>query len=230
MGRLSALRERIVACEKCPRLVGYRERVAKEKKRAFADWTYWGRPVPGFGDRDAQLVIVGLAPAAHGGNRTGRVFTGDPSAAFLMRGLYEAGFANQPTSKAIDDGLQLVNAYITAAVRCAPPGNRPAAEEVRNCAPYLSEEMEILRPRAVLALGRLAFDAALRYLAERHGVSKNDVNFRHGTVHEFRPGIPALAVSYHPSPRNTNTGRMTRESFQSVLDGVAWRLGCSGKS
>ncbi len=205
-------------------MVEYRERISREKRRAFLEWTYWGLPVPGFGDDGAQLVIIGLAPAAHGGNRTGRVFTGDPSAAFLMRGLYEAGLANQPSSERADDGLQLYNAYITAAVKCAPPGNKPSAAEIRNCAPYLHEELEILKPMAILTLGRLAFNAAKRYMIERHGVVPGDIGFRHGAVYEYGPGTPALFVSYHPSPRNTQTGLMSRESFQAVLDKVARRL------
>ncbi len=205
-------------------MVAYRERVAREKRKAYQSWSYWGRPVPGFGDPLAQLVIVGLAPAAHGGNRTGRVFTGDPSAAFLMTGLYSAGFANQPTSESIDDGLELDGAYITAAVRCAPPGNRPSAKEISNCVPYLFAELDSVKPEAILALGRLAFDATMRYLSERHDVSRKEASFRHGAAYEFGPGSPALYVSYHPSPRNTNTGLMTRESFQSVIDQVAARL------
>lgn len=221
MDQLSSLRRRIIACRTCPRLAEYRERVAREKRRAFLDWTYWGRPVPGFGDPRAQLVIIGLAPAAHGGNRTGRVFTGDPSAAFLMRGLFEAGIANQPSSETKDDGLRLFDAYITAAVRCAPPGNKPSAVEIHRCAPYLHEEMDILEPMAILTLGRLAFDAAKRYMTERHGVPPTDIDFRHGVVYEYGPEVPALFVSYHPSPRNTQTGLMSRESFQGVLDRVA---------
>lgn len=221
MDRLASLSGRITTCRACPRLVEYRQRTARQKRRAFTDWTYWGRPVPGFGDSQAQLAIIGLAPAAHGGNRTGRVFTGDPSAAFLMRGLYEAGFANQPKSESIDDGLRMINAYVTAAVRCAPPGNKPSTEEVRRCAPYLNEELDIIKPRAILTLGRLGFDAAKRYLVERYGVSPRGIGFRHGLVYECGAEIPALFVSYHPSPRNTQTGLMSRESFQDVVDRVA---------
>ncbi|MFQ5837907.1 MAG: uracil-DNA glycosylase [Thermoplasmata archaeon] len=214
---LPRLRESIIACRKCPRLVEHRESVSREKRKAFIDWTYWGRPVPGFGDPGAQLVIIGLAPAAHGGNRTGRVFTGDPSASFLMRGLHEAGFANQPTSESRDDGLRLLNAYMTAAVRCAPPGNRPTSEEVRNCAPYLWRELDILHPKSLLVLGRLAFDAAMAYLGDRYGVRKKAATFRHGAVYRFSEEAPVLFVSYHPSPRNTQTGLLKRESFQDLL-------------
>lgn len=220
MGGLQELRETIVSCRKCPRLVEYRERVAHEKRRAYQDWTYWGRPVPGFGDPRARLVIVGLAPAAHGGNRTGRVFTGDPSASFLMRALHAADFANQPSSESEDDGLRLKDAYITAAVRCAPPGNRPSANEIHRCAPFLTREMELIGPRAVLALGQLAFDASVRYLVTHYDIEKANVVFRHAAHYDFGSAIPQLFVAYHPSPRNTRTGLMSRDSFQAVVDRV----------
>ncbi|MFQ5920230.1 MAG: uracil-DNA glycosylase, partial [Thermoplasmata archaeon] len=187
---LIGLRERVVTCTRCPRLVAFRQEVSEKKRRAYEDWTYWGRPVPGFGDPEADLVIVGLAPAAHGGNRTGRIFTGDPSAAFLMRGLHEAGFANQPTSESREDGLRLHNAYMTAAVRCVPPDNRPVAEEISNCSSYLEEELDILRPRAILALGHLAFNASTRFLSHRFGVRGGKPRFRHGGVYEFKSDMP----------------------------------------
>lgn len=217
---LAELRERVVRCRRCPRLVAYREHVAQEKRAAYRDDTYWGRPVPGFGDPSARLAIIGLAPAAHGGNRTGRVFTGDPSAAFLMRALHAAGFANQPRSEHRGDGLRLRDTYITAAVRCAPPGNRPSAEETRNCAPYLWEELDRLQPRALLALGHFAFQAAARYLERRFGVQRRALRFRHGALFEFGSEMPVLFASYHPSPRNTNTGRLTEASFRQVLTRV----------
>src|SRR5271163_4204850 len=156
---LRILADEVISCRKCPRLVEYRERIAQEKRRAFREWTYWGKPIPGFGDPRARLLILGLAPAAHGGNRTGRVFTGDRSAVFLFKALYEAGFANQPTSVRRDDGLKLKQAYIGAAVRCAPPENKPLPSEIENCRDYLERELEILRPKAMLALGKIAWDA-----------------------------------------------------------------------
>ncbi|MSQ11630.1 MAG: uracil-DNA glycosylase [Dehalococcoidia bacterium] len=160
---LETLNSQIVACRRCPRLVAYRQRVARTRKPQYQHWEYWGRPLPGFGDPAARLLIVGLAPAGHGGNRTGRVFTGDPSAAFLMRALHEAGFANQPTSEHREDGLRLRDAYIAAAVRCAPPENRPTSKEERNCLPYLVQELTLLpNVRVVLALGGIAFSASLR--------------------------------------------------------------------
>src|ERR1051325_3097762 len=159
---LYVLNEQIVACRKCARLVKYREEVARVKRRAFRDWAYWGKAVPGFGDPRAQLLILGLAPAAHGANRTGRVFTGDRSGDFLCSALHKAGFANQGTSRHRDDGLRLKNAYIAAVVRCAPPANKPELQEILNCRPYLGRELGILRPRVVLALGKIAWDAYLR--------------------------------------------------------------------
>src|SRR5215472_12293365 len=161
---LRVLSQEIIACRKCPRLVEYRERVAREKRRAYREWTYWGKPVPGFGDPEAQLLILGLAPGAHGSNRTGRMFTGDRSGAFLYKALYDAGFANQPTWQRPDDGLALHNAYVTAAVRCAPPDNKPLPSEILNCRPYLERESEIFHPKVVLALGKIAWDVYLSIL------------------------------------------------------------------
>ena len=165
--RLARVEQTVIACRKCPRLVQYREEVARTKRRAFREWTYWGRPVPGFGDARAKLLIVGLAPAAHGANRTGRMFTGDRSGDFLYAQLYAAGFANQPTSVRAGDGLELRDAFISGAARCAPPDNRPLPEELSNCAGYLEEEIAILQPRAVLALGAIAFHAYLRLLVRQ---------------------------------------------------------------
>ena len=216
--RLAHLREIVVACHKCPRLVQYREEVARTRRRAFRDWTYWGRPVPGFGDLHAKLLIVGLAPAAHGGNRTGRAFTGDRSGDFLYARLYEAGYANQPTSVDANDGLGLRGAYISAAARCAPPDNRPLPEELRNCAGYLEEEFAILRPRAVLALGAIAFHAYLRLLLKQNRIpSAAMYAFSHGAEFKLPGDLPRLFASYHPSQQNTQTGRLTAEMFDAVL-------------
>jgi len=216
--RLAHLREIVVACHKCPRLVQYREEVARTRRRAFRDWTYWGRPVPGFGDPHAKLLIVGLAPAAHGGNRTGRAFTGDRSGDFLYARLYEAGYANQPTSVDANDGLGLRGAYISAAARCAPPDNRPLPEELRNCAGYLEEEFAILRPRAVLALGAIAFHAYLRLLLKQNRIpSAAMYAFSHGAEFKLPGDLPRLFASYHPSQQNTQTGRLTAEMFDAVL-------------
>jgi uracil-DNA glycosylase family 4 len=219
--RLARLRETVIACRKCPRLVQYREEVARTRRRAFRDWTYWGKPVPGFGDPHARLLIVGLAPAAHGGNRTGRAFTGDRSGDFLYARLYEAGFANQPTSVDVNDGLELRDAYISAAARCAPPDNRPLPEELRNCAGYLEEEFAILRPRAVLALGAIAFHTFLRLLMKQKLLASHRTYvFSHGAEFKLPGDLPFLFASYHPSQQNTQTGRLTLEMFDSVLQRI----------
>jgi uracil-DNA glycosylase family 4 len=215
---LRQLNETIIACRRCPRLVGYREKVAREKRAAYRDWDYWGKPVPGFGDPHARLLILGLAPAAHGGNRTGRVFTGDRSGDFLYKALYEAGFANQSTSVSRDDGLKLTDAYLAAAVRCAPPANKPRPSELANCQPYLERELELLRPRAVLALGSIAMRALLALLREQGQLPKHAAfEFKHGANHELGPGLPRLFVSYHPSQQNTFTGKLTEKMLTSVL-------------
>lgn len=215
---LKALNEEVVACRKCRRLVVYREKVAREKRRAFQDWDYWGKPIPGFGDPDARLLILGLAPAAHGGNRTGRVFTGDRSGDFLYAALYRSGFANQPTSTHVGDGLTLENAYVAAAVRCAPPANKPLPSELANCLPYLERELDVLRPRAVLALGRiamLAYLAALKRRGKIRGFAQ--FPFAHGASYEFGDGLPRLFASYHPSQQNTFTGKLTEAMLERVL-------------
>jgi uracil-DNA glycosylase family 4 len=216
--RLAVLQERIISCRKCPRLVRYREEVARKKRRAFLDWNYWGAPVPGFGDPAAKLLIIGLAPAAHGANRTGRVFTGDRSGGFLYKHLYRAGFANQPTSEHLGDGLKLWNAYISATVRCAPPANKPLPSEIHNCRRYLLGELDILRPRAVLALGKIAFDSYLKILVERGLIpTRSAYRFAHGASYALRERLPKLFASYHPSQQNTQTGRLTPGMFLRVL-------------
>ncbi len=215
---LRVLNEEIIACRKCPRLVAYREKVAKEKRRAFREWTYWGKPVPGFGDAGARLLILGLAPAAHGANRTGRMFTGDRSGDFLYKALHKAGFANQATSVHRDDGLQLKNAYIAATIRCAPPENKPLPEEILNCRGYLERELEILQPKAVLALGKIAWDGYLEILKQRGIIpSRAGYRFGHGAEAELPPPHPRLFGVYHPSQQNTQTGRVTQVMYAAVL-------------
>jgi uracil-DNA glycosylase family 4 len=221
---LRALNEEIVACRKCPRLVEYREKVAREKRRAFREWTYWGKPVPGFGDSQAELLILGLAPGAHGSNRTGRMFTGDRSGEFLYKALHKAGFANQPTSLHRDDDLQLTNAYITATIRCAPPKNKPLPEEILNCRGYLERELEILQPKAVLALGKIAWDAYLEILKQRGIIpSRGAYVFGHGAEAKLPPPSPRLFGVYHPSQQNTQTGRVTLAIYAQVLRRI-WRF------
>jgi len=216
--RLAALEAQITTCRKCPRLVRYREEVACVKRRAYREWTYWGRPVPAFGDPQAELVILGLAPAAHGANRTGRVFTGDRSGDFLYAQLYKAGFANQPHSKSADDGLALTNAWITAAIRCAPPGNKPLPEEILHCSPYLEEEIGLIRPRAVLALGSIALNTYLDLLKRQGRIrSRAGYAFAHGASFILPGDLPRLFAAYHPSQQNTQTGRLTAAMFARVL-------------
>ncbi len=223
--RFKNLEQRIISCERCPRLVKYREQVAKEKRKEFRDWTYWGRPVPGFGPANAKLLILGLAPAAHGGNRTGRVFTGDPSAQFLFQHLHAAGFANHPYSKSREDGLELKEAYVTAVVKCVPPENRPSAVERLNCSEYLAEEIRMQQSlRVVLALGGFAFDAYRRFLVEAFRMEATGLKFKHGAVYRFESGFPSLHASYHPSPHNTNTGKLTSAMFREVLEGIRVEL------
>jgi uracil-DNA glycosylase family 4 len=216
--KLAILEREITNCHKCPRLVQYREEVARTKRRAYRDWTYWGRPVPAFGDPNASLVLIGLAPAAHGANRTGRMFTGDRSGDFLFEQLFRAGFANQPESKRAGDGLALEGALISAAVRCAPPDNKPLPEEIRNCLPYLDQELALLRPRAVLALGGIALNAYLDLLKGKGMItSRAPYRFSHGASFVLPDGLPRLFAAYHPSQQNTQTGRLTPAMFARVL-------------
>ncbi len=214
---LTALNKQIISCRRCPRLVEYRERVARVKRRAFLDQTYWGRPLPGFGDSKARILLVGLAPAAHGGNRTGRVFTGDLSGDFLYAALYRAGFANQPTAVRRGDGLKLTDVYIAAAVRCAPPDNKPLPDEFENCHEYLDRELELLKHVQVLiALGQIAFDSCLGALARRGvAMDKPRPKFGHDCVYDLGPY--QLISSYHPSQRNTQTGLLTAVMFDRML-------------
>ena len=215
---LDQLNQEIVHCRKCPRLVRYREQVARTKRRSFLEWHYWGKPLPGFGDPRAELLILGLAPAAHGGNRTGRMFTGDRSGDFLYQALFRAGFANQPTSEHRGDGLALKNAYIAAAVRCAPPANKPLPSELANCRPYFERELEIHRLRAILVLGSIAMRAYLGLLKDRGQISSLAAfPFGHGASYKLPSGLPRLFASYHPSQQNTFTGKLTDAMLLKVL-------------
>ena len=216
---LEELQKEILESEACPRLIQYCKVVAQQKRAMFLKERYWGQAVPSFGDPGAELVIIGLAPAAHGGNRTGRVFTGDRSGDFLFRALHEAGFANQPQSLRRNDGLKLKNCYVTTVVRWAPPQNKPTPIEVRQCLPFLRRELELLRhTRAVLVLGRLAFDAYLRLARQEFPLPpKRQMPFRHGAVYDLSALLPRLFCSYHPSQHNTQTGRLTHSMFRKVL-------------
>ena len=219
MKAFQVLKQEIVVCRKCPRLVEFREHVAQVKRRAFRDCEYWGKPVPGFGDPKARVLLIGLAPGAHGANRTGRVFTGDRSGEFLYKTMYETGFASQPTSTSREDGLKLFDAYISAAVRCVPPGNKPLPQEIRNCRPYLERELGLLKDvRVVIALGRLAFDAYLTVLHDKVMISRrSEFRFGHNVEHRTGEGHPLLIGSYHPSQQNTSTGKLTEEMLRKVF-------------
>jgi uracil-DNA glycosylase len=224
------LNQRIVRCRLCPRLVVYRERIGRDKKREFRDWDYWAKPLPSFGDPGARVLIIGLAPAAHGGNRTGRFFTGDSSGRWLFRALHKAGFANQPTWQRRDDGLKLIDCYITAVIHCAPPDNKPLPEEIEHCSAYFDEELNRLeRLRVVVCLGRIAFDNYLKGL-RRRGVAlpKPLPQFAHNTVHNLGNGLPALIASYHPSRQNTNTGKLTEPMLNAVFARARRLLDASG--
>ena len=216
-----SLESTILACRLCPRLVAWREEVARVKRRAYRDEDYWGKPVPGFGDPDARVLIVGLAPGAHGANRTGRMFTGDSSGDFLYAALHRAGFASQPTSRGRDDGLTLTDAYISAACRCAPPDNKPAPDELAACRPFLAAEITLLRDiQVVVALGRIAFDAILRVYADQAQPMLPQPLFAHNAVASLGDGLPLLVTSYHPSRQNTQTGRLTTGMFDDVWSNV----------
>ena len=216
---LAALQQRVIACRLCPRLIDHCTHVAQVKRRAYRDQDYWGRPVPSFGDPRARLLIVGLAPAAHGANRTGRMFTGDRSGDFLYRVLHSTGFASQPVSRSRTDGLRLADAYISAAVRCAPPANKPTPREIRSCRGYLERELDLLANlKVVVALGRLAFDVYLSILRDRGLIhSRTTFQFAHNAVHHTSPGHPLLVSSYHPSQQNTSTGRLTEQMLMAVF-------------
>jgi uracil-DNA glycosylase family 4 len=216
---LKILQREIVSCEQCPRLVAYRAEVGRVKRRAYRDWNYWAKPVPSFGDPHARLLLIGLAPGAHGANRTGRMFTGDSSGDFLYPVLFATGFASQATSTSRDDGLKLIDAYMSAAVRCAPPDNKPTVQEIRTCRPYLERELELLHQvQVVVALGRLAFDVYLGILRDQGKIARRSgFVFAHNEEHRTGPGQPLLISSYHPSQQNTSTGKLTEAMFRAVF-------------
>ena len=223
---ITVLDNEIVACTKCPRLVAYREQVGREKRRAYRDHDYWARPVPGFGDPAGRVLILGLAPGAHGSNRTGRPFTGDASGKFMYPILYKIGFASQPNADDRNDGLKMIDCYITAAVRCAPPDNKPLPTELANCSPYLDRELGILKQvKVVVALGKIAFDAYLAH-AKRIGLLSNKTGlvFGHAKRYEMPNGVTLLA-SYHPSNQNTATGKLTAAMFEDVFRLAKWIAG-----
>jgi uracil-DNA glycosylase family 4 len=222
---LAALEARVTECRRCPRLVEWRERVAREKRASFVGETYWGRPIPGFGDPEARVYVLGLAPAAHGGNRTGRVFTGDRSGDWLFASLHRTGFANQPTSIHADDGLELRDAFIAAAVRCAPPANKPLPAERDNCLPYAAEELELMPSvQVIVCLGAFAWDAACRLV----GPVRPRPRFGHGAEHA-EPGKPLLLGCFHPSQQNTFTGKLTEPMIDAVF-GRARELATDGRN
>jgi uracil-DNA glycosylase len=209
--KIEELTREIIQCRKCARLVAWREEVARVKRRAYKDQEYWGKPVPGFGDPEARILVVGLAPGAHGSNRTGRNFTGDASGGFLYPALHRAGFANQPLAISRDDGLLLKDLYLAASARCAPPANKPTLEEMNNCQPYLEREMEILKPKVIVCLGRIAFERVMRLYSIRNTAWK----FGHGALYQL-PNGTWLLCSYHPSQQNTLTGKLTVSMFDEI--------------
>jgi uracil-DNA glycosylase len=215
---LNVLNAQIVACNRCPRLREYCAEVARTRRRAYADWEYWGKPVPSFGDERASVLALGLAPGAHGSNRTGRPFTGDGSGNFLFPVLYEAGFASQPKAISRDDSMQLRDLWITSVGRCAPPANKPSPEELRNCAPWLDQEIRLLKNlRVIVCLGRIAFDGLLAHQQRTSNLpSRSGFAFAHGAEHTLPGGLIAI-TSYHPSLQNTNTGKLTRPMFLAVF-------------
>ncbi|MBI3578944.1 MAG: uracil-DNA glycosylase [Ignavibacteriales bacterium] len=218
MSELEKLQQKVIRCRLCPRLVRWREKVAREKTKRFADWEYWGKPNPSFGDPDAHVLLVGLAPAAHGGNRTGRMFTGDRSGDWLYRALHKFGFASQSTSASRDDGLKLINCYITATCRCAPPQNKLLPSEIKHCRPFLLKELQLLKNiRVVVGLGKVGFDSAIHSFQELEWASfKKKPKFAHGAEYQLTDNVTLIA-SFHPSQQNTFTGRLTEPMFDSIF-------------
>jgi uracil-DNA glycosylase family 4 len=213
--RINILEEKITNCRLCPRLVAWREEVARQKRRAYLSWDYWGRPVPGFGDINGRVMVIGLAPGAHGSNRTGRMFTGDASGDFLYPALFRAGFASQPRSMFVNDDLNLHDLFITAVCRCAPPGNKPAGIEMDTCQPYLESEISLIQPLVYVALGRIAFERIVRL----HSLQHERMVFSHGKTYSLGEQL-TLVCSYHPSRQNTQTGRLTLEMFDQIWSTV----------
>jgi len=221
---IDKLNKELTTCTLCPRLVEFRQKIAKDKRKSFESWKYWGKPVPGYGNDKARLMILGLAPAAHGGNRTGRVFTGDKSADFLMKCLHDTGLANQVNSDYRDDGLILYDAFMTVTLKCVPPGDKPKAEELQNCQPFLAKEFEILNQvSTILCLGKIAFDATLRYWRQFYDFKMKDYTFGHDVQYILPNGLQ-LVGSYHPSPRNVNTKRLTYDMMVIFLEKLKGRL------
>jgi uracil-DNA glycosylase family 4 len=214
--QLAILNQQVITCRRCPRLVAWREAVAQKKRRAYLDWEYWEKPVPGFGDPQARILVIGLAPGAHGSNRTGRIFTGDDSGVFLYRALFKAGFANQPSATHIGDGLKLKDMYISAVCRCVPPDNRPTLEEVSNCRPFLAGDLALLdHVQGIVLLGRIAMDGLI-HLYRSQGINLPRVEFGHARFHQLEGNLPWWITSYHPSRQNTQTGRLTEAMFDEV--------------
>ena len=217
IGQYTALNKKIITCKKCKRLKNFREKIAKEKRKQYIDEKYWGKPITGFGDLNGKILLVGLAPAAHGGNRTGRVFTGDRSADFLYKCLHKVKMSNQPTSKYINDGLKLYNSYITTALKCVPPGDKPTFLELKTCFNYFKQEIDFLKNvRVIVALGKIAFDACIQFYKENYYLKNNKYLFGHGTKYEL-PDKKILIGCYHPSPRNVNTGRIDEKKMTSLF-------------
>ena len=220
---IDRLEKRVISCRKCDRLVQFREKIALEKRKAYSNWEYWGKPVPGYGSEKAKIMILGLAPAAHGGNRTGRVFTGDRSAEFLFKCLHHVGLSNQANSDHRNDGLKL-DGYITAAVKCVPPGDKPTSEEKENCEVFLNKEFKMLKNmKIVLGLGKIGFDSCLKYISKKYPIKMKDYKFGHGVRYEM-PNELVLFGSFHPSPRNVNTGRLNFEMMVEFLEKIKSEL------
>ncbi len=217
---LSNLNKSIIDCRKCERLVNFREKIAKEKRKQYIDQSYWGKPITGYGDEKAKLLMVGLAPAAHGGNRTGRVFTGDKSADFLFSCLYETGFANQPDSVDRGDGLELQNMYLTTALKCVPPEDKPTSQELKTCFNFFNQEIDFLKKiKVIIALGKIGHDACINYYKQQYEIRNKDFIFSHGSMN-ILPDKKILVGSYHPSPRNVNTRRIDKSKMVKLLNSI----------